>query len=87
MEFKFRFRYDFDRANFHFVELFNEKSTPIELSYRSDFDENGLIYWLGTNGKTSSDWVNPVRHGIVRILSSEGVYPLRLWGFVQITSV
>jgi E3 ubiquitin-protein ligase HECTD1 len=26
-----------------------------------DFDEGGIIYWLGTNGKTVPDWVNPAQ--------------------------
>ena len=41
-------------------------------SYSHDFDENGLLYWMGTNGKTAGDWVNPAQYGLVVVTSSEG---------------
>jgi len=34
-----------------------------------NFDQNGILYWLGTNGKTMG-WSNPCGRGEVRILSS-----------------
>lgn len=37
-----------------------------------DFDENGIIYFIGTNGKTSSEWVNPAQYGLVTVTSSDG---------------
>jgi E3 ubiquitin-protein ligase HECTD1 len=37
-----------------------------------DFDENGLLYWIGTNGRTAYDWVNPAQYHLVVITSSEG---------------
>lgn len=38
-----------------------------------DFDENGLMFWIGTNGKTpNTDWVNPAQYGLVVVTSSEG---------------
>lgn len=40
--------------------------------YQSDFDENGVIYWIGTNGKTASEWTNPGQYGIVNVTCSEG---------------
>ena len=27
----------------------------------TDFDKEGLFYWIGTNGKTVQDWVNPAQ--------------------------
>jgi E3 ubiquitin-protein ligase HECTD1 len=38
----------------------------------SDFDCNGLLYFIGTNGGTSP-WVNPCRHNLVSVASSDGV--------------
>jgi E3 ubiquitin-protein ligase HECTD1 len=37
-----------------------------------DFDENGILYWLGTNGKSVPDWTNPASVGLVVVSSSEG---------------
>jgi E3 ubiquitin-protein ligase HECTD1 len=44
----------------------------MSFSYAHDFDENGLLYWIGTNGKTALDWVNPAQYGLVVVTSSEG---------------
>lgn len=35
----------------------------------------GIIYWLGTNGCTVNDWVNPATVGIVHITTSDGSLP------------
>jgi E3 ubiquitin-protein ligase HECTD1 len=37
--------------------------------YESDFDPNGLLYWLGTNGKTTA-YVNPHTSGKVVVTAS-----------------
>lgn len=34
-------------------------SGAIEFVHRSDFDENGIIYYLGTKGKTQALFENP----------------------------
>eukprot|EP01127_Copromyxa_protea_P006093 TRINITY_DN15905_c0_g1_i1.p1 TRINITY_DN15905_c0_g1~~TRINITY_DN15905_c0_g1_i1.p1 ORF type:complete len:222 (+),score=31.29 TRINITY_DN15905_c0_g1_i1:344-1009(+) len=36
-----------------------DKFFPVDLVYRSDFDENGLTYWLGTNKGRQSTFSNP----------------------------
>ncbi|XP_047133370.1 E3 ubiquitin-protein ligase HECTD1 isoform X2 [Hydra vulgaris] len=64
--------FDFERQSFSFVKQFKESSSPILFEYENDFDENGIIYWLGTNGKSVKEWVNPGSHNIVLISSSEG---------------
>lgn len=65
--------YDYERSTFNFVKHFKEESTDvITFEHESDFDENGIIYWLGTNAKSTADWVNPARHNIILISSSEG---------------
>lgn len=43
--------YDFDRQTFTFVKSLKEKKEPLSLTYQSDFDENGLVYWIGSNAK------------------------------------
>ena len=44
---------------------------PLTFRRQSDFDQNGIIYWVGSNARTS-DWVNPAAHGVVIVSSSEG---------------
>jgi E3 ubiquitin-protein ligase HECTD1 len=41
-------------------------------THASNFDCNGLIYFIGSNGG-SSPWVNPCRHNLITIASSDGV--------------
>lgn len=63
--------YDYDRSTFQFLKKLREsKYQSYKHSY--DFDENGIIYFIGTNGKTSSEWVNPAQYGLVSVTSSDG---------------
>jgi len=64
--------YDFDRSTFTFVQVLKEPATRVDLVHQKDFDENGLIYWIGTNGKTANEWVNPASVGLVVVTCSEG---------------
>lgn len=43
--------YDFERQTFNFVKILKESDTPLGFTHQTDFDENGLLYWVGTNGK------------------------------------
>lgn len=63
--------YDYDRSTFQFLKKLKE---PKHQTFRHhhDFDENGVIYFIGTNGKTSLEWVNPGQYGLVSITSSDG---------------
>jgi hypothetical protein len=45
----------------------------VEFTWESNFDENGLLYWIATQGKTKS-YVNPVLSGAVKIIAAEGYY-------------
>ena len=63
--------YDFDRNTFNFIKKL-EEGQEIDFNHQSDFDTNGLMYWIGTNGKTVSDWVNPAQYGLVVVTSSDG---------------
>ena len=42
--------YHYDRSTYAFVKKLNQ--TPnITFKHTKDFDQNGLFYWIGTNGK------------------------------------
>lgn len=63
--------YDYERTTFQFLKKLKEpKHQTFKHSY--DFDENGVIYFIGTNGKTTTDWVNPAQYGLVSVNSSDG---------------
>ncbi|CAL7934251.1 unnamed protein product [Xylocopa violacea] len=63
--------HDHDRSTFTFVRKLKE-GNRIPFKYQYDFDENGLLYWIGTNAKTCSEWVNPGQYGLVVVTSSNG---------------
>jgi E3 ubiquitin-protein ligase HECTD1 len=50
--------YDYDRDQIYCLRYLNDQ-LPYEFKYESDFDENGFIYFCGSNGKTRPDWSNP----------------------------
>lgn len=60
--------YDMDRSTFAFLKKL--KATT-QFHHQSDFDENGLIYFIGSNGK-STEWVNPGQYGLVTVTCSDG---------------
>ncbi|XP_067942720.1 E3 ubiquitin-protein ligase HECTD1-like [Watersipora subatra] len=64
--------YDYERSTFSFLKKVKAKGSSVNLRYEHDFDENGLMYWIGTNAKTRSEWVNPAAHGVVVVSSSDG---------------
>ncbi|XP_069494583.1 E3 ubiquitin-protein ligase HECTD1 isoform X3 [Ambystoma mexicanum] len=63
--------YDFDRSSFVFVRKLREGQTFV-FRHQHDFDDNGIIHWIGTNAKTAYEWVNPAAYGLVVVTSSEG---------------
>ncbi|KRT81883.1 hypothetical protein AMK59_5650 [Oryctes borbonicus] len=63
--------YDYDRATFQFLKKLKDPKYQI-FKHNHDFDENGIIYFIGTNGKTCSEWVNPAQYGLVIVTSSDG---------------
>ncbi|XP_045131795.1 E3 ubiquitin-protein ligase HECTD1-like isoform X14 [Portunus trituberculatus] len=63
--------YDFDRSSFVFVRKLKE-GQKLTFKNSREFDENGIIYWIGTNAKTAYEWVNPASVGLVVVTSSEG---------------
>lgn len=64
--------HDYDRSTFTFVKKLRDSKSGLKFVRQRDFDENGIMYWIGTNGKTTSDWVNPASVGLVMVTSSEG---------------
>lgn len=62
--------YDMDRSTFSFLKKLKE-SKSMNFKHQQDFDENGIIYFIGSNAKTT-DWVNPGQYGLVTVTSSEG---------------
>jgi hypothetical protein len=36
-----------------------------QFTYVTDFDQNGILYWIGTNAGTISDYSNPSSTGLV----------------------
>lgn len=42
--------YDYERSTFAFVRKLKE-GQKLTFRHQHDFDENGIIYWIGTNGK------------------------------------
>lgn len=64
--------YDMDRSSFLYLKKLKEaKPGSVHFKHQHDFDENGLVYYIGTNGKTT-EWVNPAQYGLVTVTSSEG---------------
>lgn len=43
--------YDNDRSQFAFVSKLKEQNARLQFRHQYDFDENGIIYWIGTNAK------------------------------------
>ncbi|ESO05310.1 hypothetical protein HELRODRAFT_111260 [Helobdella robusta] len=65
--------YDYDRSSHTFVRRLQEATfKEITFCHQRDFDENGLIYWIGTNARTTKDWINPASCGLMVVSSSEG---------------
>ncbi|KAL3982231.1 HECT-domain (ubiquitin-transferase) family protein [Acanthocheilonema viteae] len=67
--------YDRGRETFHFVKEIRDakkRGSKISFTYTNDFDDKGLIYWLGTNGKTVAEWTNPASVHVVFVTSSDG---------------
>uniref|UniRef100_T1J5Y0 E3 ubiquitin-protein ligase n=1 Tax=Strigamia maritima TaxID=126957 RepID=T1J5Y0_STRMM len=63
--------YDYDRSTYTFVKKLKE-GQKVTFKHQRDFDENGIIYWIGTNSRTAYEWVNPAQYGLVVVTSSEG---------------
>ncbi|XP_041451971.1 E3 ubiquitin-protein ligase Ufd4 isoform X2 [Drosophila obscura] len=63
--------YDLDRSTFFYLKKLRENQNGVFFAHSFDFDEEGLLYYIGSNAKTC-DWVNPALFGLVQVTSSEG---------------
>lgn len=63
--------YDMDRSTYHYLKKLREHRQGMVFKHHYDFDEEGLMYYVGSNGGTC-DWVNPAQYGLVQVTSSEG---------------
>nr|XP_050852146.1 E3 ubiquitin-protein ligase HECTD1 isoform X6 [Vespula vulgaris] len=63
--------HDHDRSTFTFVKKLKE-GNKLTFKYQHDFDENGILYWIGTNARSCAEWVNPGQYGLVVVTSSDG---------------
>jgi hypothetical protein len=56
------------------VPILHAGSAPNELKFvhKSDFDTNGLIYYIGSEASTR-EWVNPATEGRISVTSSDGL--------------
>ncbi|KAH8394178.1 hypothetical protein KR215_003788 [Drosophila sulfurigaster] len=63
--------YDLDRSTFFYLKKLRELKPDLQFTHSFDFDEEGLIYYIGSNGRTC-EWVNPAQYGLVQVTSSEG---------------
>jgi len=64
--------FDYDRSTYKFIREVKEAGSIVFKYSGIDFDENGIIYWIGTNGRTSKDWKNPSSIKSVVLSSSDG---------------
>eukprot|EP00794_Sanderia_malayensis_P020162 gene20162-22137_t len=64
--------YDYERNTFKFIKHFKENKGALTFNYESDFDANGIVYWVGTNARSFDDWINPAQYGLMVVASSDG---------------
>ena len=64
--------YDYERNGLVFWSSL-ERNMPVDFVYESDFDQNGILYWIGSNGRTQ-DWINPCSHNeLVKLSFSDSM--------------
>lgn len=63
--------FDYPHNHFEFVKQLKIHGR-MTFSYNSDFDTNGILFWIGTNGKIVDEYTNPHSIGLVTVQCSEG---------------
>eukprot|EP00116_Pleurobrachia_bachei_P011106 sb/3471368/ len=63
--------FDYERSTFKYIREVKE-SGSVQFKYSNDFDTNGILYWIGTNARTSKEWKNPNSIKSVVVSSSDG---------------
>jgi hypothetical protein len=64
--------FDYERSSYNYVKMITAGQHPAAFVHQRDFDENGIFYWIGTNGRTHREWVNPSRASLVLASSVDG---------------
>jgi hypothetical protein len=62
---------DFPRTQLGFVKRLKQ-GEQATCSYAADFDQHGVLYWIGTNGLTAPEWVNPSKTALIFATTSRG---------------
>ncbi|OAF69058.1 hypothetical protein A3Q56_03204 [Intoshia linei] len=62
--------YDKPRSTFAYLKSISNDPVPILFVHESDFDDNGIIYFIGTNSGLSNTFINPAKHNIVIVRHS-----------------
>ncbi|CAF3546281.1 unnamed protein product [Rotaria sordida] len=78
--------YDYPYSNLEFVKQL-KLDNRLTFTYTNDFDQNGILYWIGTNGKTVSDYTNPCSTGLISVSCSDNNYSSQqLYDIISYTS-
>lgn len=70
-----KYWYDVDRKNLSYVQTIintRNKGEEIVFEYNHDFDANGILFFIGTNGFSETKYENPVTAGLIKMISSDG---------------
>ena len=62
---------DFPRNQLSFIKRLKQ-GEQASCAYTGDFDQHGVIYWIGTNGLTTPEWVNPSKTALIFVTTSRG---------------
>eukprot|EP00051_Salpingoeca_urceolata_P006568 m.86770 g.86770 ORF g.86770 m.86770 type:complete len:2399 (+) comp14887_c1_seq1:143-7339(+) len=62
--------YDQPRDTFKYLAKADSQKPTFRQS--KDFDDKGIMFWIGTNARTESEWVNPAKAGLVVVTTSDG---------------
>ncbi|CAF0944585.1 unnamed protein product [Adineta steineri] len=62
--------YDHPHGHLEFVKRLKSDNRQ-QFIYTNDFDQNGILYWIGTNAGTISDYTNPNLAGLVSVTCSD----------------
>eukprot|EP00730_Choanoeca_flexa_P004372 TRINITY_DN11674_c6_g1_i3.p1 TRINITY_DN11674_c6_g1~~TRINITY_DN11674_c6_g1_i3.p1 ORF type:complete len:1693 (+),score=518.61 TRINITY_DN11674_c6_g1_i3:500-5080(+) len=62
---------DYPRGQLAYVQRL-KSGQKVNCQYTADFDDRGVLHWIGTNGHTVADWVNPSKTALVFVTTSKG---------------
>ncbi|CAF3926904.1 unnamed protein product, partial [Rotaria magnacalcarata] len=62
--------YDHPHTHLEFIKHLKTDGRQ-QFTYVSDFDHNGILYWIGTNARTISNYTNPNSTGLISVTCSD----------------